>query len=125
MHCLGQQPSSLLLVQGTSIGKSMVPQTVGVVTCGVTLVIENTLSLGVNQSSKFKNAHQDNGLVTAYQLDSIVDKDDVKALTNTLVNLPLDKIHHFFHSLPEKLSNPKWSNLIDQLISQKIEDDVC
>ena len=46
MGCRECDASCVLLVQGTGTGKSAVPQTVGVVLCGVTLIIENTLSLG-------------------------------------------------------------------------------
>ena len=34
----------------------MVPMTVGAVTCGVTLIIENTQSLAADQVSKFKES---------------------------------------------------------------------
>ena len=47
--------SSMILIQGTRSGKSTVLQTVRVVTCGVTLIIENILSLGVDQQYKFKD----------------------------------------------------------------------
>ena len=120
LHCLDQRPRSLLLVQGTGRGKLTVPQTVGVVTCGVTLVIEHMLSLGADQSSKFKNARQHNGSVTAYQLDAIVNGDDVKTLTNTLVSLlPDTNLSIFLYSSPERLLILKWSDLIDQLIFKK------
>ena len=49
INCLSGNPSSVLLIQGTGSGKSTVPQTTRVVTCGVTLIIENTLSLVANQ----------------------------------------------------------------------------
>ena len=48
MNCPPYRPQALLLVQGTGGGKSAIPQTVGTVFGGVTLVIENTLSLGKN-----------------------------------------------------------------------------
>ena len=126
MHCKGQHPSSLLLVQGTGTGKSTVPQTVGVITCGVTLVIENTLSLGADQRSKFKNASQHNGPITAYQLDSIMDKDDVDSLISMLLKIPSNtNASIFLYSSPEKLLDPKWSNLVDELIKNKILKLIC
>ena len=48
MWCSGGEPGCVLMVQGTGGGKSAIPQTVGTVFVGVTLIIENTLSLGTN-----------------------------------------------------------------------------
>ena len=39
MRCVPNTPQDLLIVQGTGYGKSAVAQTVGIVDCGVTLVI--------------------------------------------------------------------------------------
>ena len=66
MFCKDNDPSSMLLINGTGRGKLTFPQTVGVVTCGVTLIIENTLSLGSNQKSKFKDTNLENGPVYAF-----------------------------------------------------------
>ena len=63
-------PSALLLVQNTGGGKSMVPMTVGITTCGVTLIIENTQSLSADQVSKYDIANTAYGPVKAFQLDS-------------------------------------------------------
>ena len=54
MRCIPNTPSAMLLVQGTGGGKSAVPQTVGAVTRGITLIIENTLSLSADQHAKIK-----------------------------------------------------------------------
>ena len=78
IHCSGQKLSSMLLIQCTGCGKSTVPQTVGVVTCGVTLVWENTLSLGADQQSKFKNTVQENSSVNAFQLDLVTSTEDIQ-----------------------------------------------
>ena len=72
---------------GNRYRKSTVPQTVGVFTCGVTLVLENILSLGAYQRSKFSNASQIYGPVLAYQLDSLIVDEDVNSVNLTLVNL--------------------------------------
>jgi superfamily II DNA helicase RecQ len=45
----------VLLVQGTGGGKLSVYQTIGVVKRGVSLIIENTLSLSSDQLSKIRN----------------------------------------------------------------------
>ena len=67
----------MLHTQGTGSGKSMVPQTVGVVTCGVTLIIKNILSLGSNQRSKFNNTNQDHGPVLVLQLDAVKSDEEI------------------------------------------------
>ena len=64
-------PQALLLVQCTECGKSAIAQTVGIIDCGVTLVIEEALALAVDQKSKFHAASNKYGPVLAYQLDSI------------------------------------------------------
>ena len=53
MQCDSYVPAALLLIQSTGGGKSMVLMTVGVVMCGITLIIENTQSLAADQVSKF------------------------------------------------------------------------
>ena len=69
MRCIPNHPQELLLVQGTGGGTSDVTQTVGIVDCGVTLVIEETLALSADQKSKIKSASNAYGPVLAYQLD--------------------------------------------------------
>ena len=57
----------------------MVAQTVGIVDCGVTLVIEETLALAADQQSKVKLASNANGPVLAYQLDTIKNQTSLKS----------------------------------------------
>ena len=57
MSCDPYHPTALLLVQSTGGGKSMVPMTVGSVTCDVTLIIEITQSLAADQVPKFKSSN--------------------------------------------------------------------
>ena len=71
MRCAPNIPSAMLLVQGAGGGKSVVPQTVGSVICGVALIIENTLSRSADQHSKIKNVKTSHGRVKAFHLDSI------------------------------------------------------
>lgn len=47
---------SVLLIQGTGSGESSVPQTIGVIDGGATIIIEDTLSLYANQISKIDAA---------------------------------------------------------------------
>ena len=88
MYCKDIKPSSMLLIQGTGSGKSTVPQTVGVVTCGVTMILENTLSLGADQQSKLRHANQDHGPIHAFQLDSLKTKSEINSLKDLLLSLP-------------------------------------
>ena len=69
MHCNGFSPETILLIQGTDSGKSTVPQTVGVTTCGLTLILENTLSLGSDQQYKYCIASQEQGTFSAIKID--------------------------------------------------------
>ena len=126
MHCKGEESTSILLVQVTGTGKFTVPKTVGVITCGVTLVLENTLSLGADQSSKFINVSQNYGPVIAYQLESLLADEYVKSINSILFNLQTDtNVSVFIYSSPEKLLLPTWSNMINQLIINKTLKMIC
>ena len=56
MRCPLHPPEALLLVQGTGGGKSAVAHTVRYVDCGVTIIIEETLTLAADQKSKVGQA---------------------------------------------------------------------
>jgi len=116
----------MLLVQGTGVGKSAVPQTVGTVTCGVTLVIENTLSLSADQHSKIKNANPGHGPIKAFHLDSIRTKRNQDKLCKLLVNLPDNTdATIFLFSSPEYLLNDPWKDTMKCLINKNILRLVC
>ena len=87
MKCQPHTPCALLLVQGTGGGKSMVPMTVGITTCGVSLIIENTQSLSADQVSKFDVANTAYGPVKAFHLDSIKDNNAAESLNEFLIGL--------------------------------------
>ena len=87
MRCVPNTPSAMLLVQGTGGGKSAVPQTVGAVTCGITLIIETTLSLSADQHSKIKSANSSHGSIEAFHIDSIRAKINEDKLANMLISL--------------------------------------
>jgi superfamily II DNA helicase RecQ len=61
----------VLLVQGTGGGKSSVYQTIAVIKKGVSLIIENTLSLSSDQLSKIKNISKQLPHIHSFQLDLI------------------------------------------------------
>ena len=67
MTCEPYHPTALLLVQSTGGGKSMAPMTVGSVTRGITLIIENTQSLAADQVSKYDQANTTHGPIKGNQ----------------------------------------------------------
>ena len=71
-----------LLVRGTGGGKSLVMQTIAVVKGGVTLIIENTLSLSSDQMSKIQHVSEKDGNVIALHLDAIKNDADKKQKKN-------------------------------------------
>lgn len=71
MHLFGVTKSCVLTVQSTGSGKSLIPMTFRVISRGVTLIIENTLSLASDQKSKFEHMNEHYGAVHAFQLDAV------------------------------------------------------
>ena len=49
MRYVPNHPQALLLVQWNGGGKSAMAQTIGIVNCGVTLMIEETIALAADQ----------------------------------------------------------------------------
>ena len=117
MRCVPNNPSAMLLVQGTGCGKSAVPQTVGAVTRGVSLIIENTLSLSADQHSKIKSANTAHGPVKAFHLDLIRTKRNKDKVSNLLTTLPSNtNATIFLFSSPEYLLKEPWMTMIQTLI---------
>ena len=116
----------ILLVHGTGGGKSAVMQTVATINLGVTLAIENTLSLSVDQSSKISGAEQKHGSVNAFHLDLIKRKEDYIILINTLLDLKPDteKTIILFSS-PEVLLKRHWNCMLETLIDKGLLRLVC
>ena len=80
-------PSPVLLVQSTGSGKSTVPLTCAVVNGGVSIVLENTLALSSDQSSKVINNATDNTKhVKAYQLDNFKGSTELKELLDSIAS---------------------------------------
>ena len=69
MRCIPNTPSAMLLAQSAGRGKSTLPQAIGVVTRGVTLIIESTLSLSADQHSKMKQANARHSPIKSFHLD--------------------------------------------------------
>ena len=83
-----RKPQAVLLVQLTGSGKSAVPQTLSVVNGGVTIVIENTLSLGSGQTSKIDNANEYSGVrMISFQLNEVKTIDQQKRLSKGIIEL--------------------------------------
>ena len=104
MRCTPNIPQALLLIQGTGSGKSAVVQTVGVVDCGVTLVVEELLAVATDQKSKVRSASNAYSPVLAYQLDSLKNPLLVNKLQSKL--LAMNKTSNctlFLYSSPECL----------------------
>ena len=95
MRCTPNIPQALLLIQGTGGGKSAVAQTVGVVDCGVTLVIEELLAVATDQKTKVKSASNAYGPVLAYQLDSIKNPVLVDKLKTKLLQMKKRAIQRY------------------------------
>ena len=126
MRCVPNTPQTLLLVQGTGAGKSAVAQTVGIVNRGITLVIEETLALAADQQSKVKSASNANGLVLAYQLDTVKKPNLIKKLEDKLSGMKSGKnASVFLYSLPECLMKQPWKSLLIKLINNGVLKFVC
>ena len=126
MRCVPNTPSAMLLVQGTGGGKSAVPQTVGAVTCGITLIIESTLSLSADQHSKIKSANSAHGPIKAFHIDSIRTKINEDKLANMLISLsPNTDASIFLFSSPEFLLKEPWNSMIETLLEKSLLRLVC
>ena len=126
MRCHPHNPQATLLVQGTGGGKSTVHQTIGTVDGGVTVVIEPTLSLGADQSSKIDLADTSSKLVKSFQLDGIKNPKSREDLNEFLCSLsPTTNASIFLFLSPEELLKKPWCNLLIHLISKNILRLVC
>jgi superfamily II DNA helicase RecQ len=116
----------ILLVQGTGGGKSSVYQCVGVIKRGVSLIIQNTLSLSSDQLSKIDKISQRLPRVYAIQLDSIKELHQQNLLIATLSSLSSTTNCTFYlFASPECLIKQPWQRLIDTLIHNEVLKFVC
>ena len=128
-------PEGLLLVQPTGSGKSSVPQTASVITSGATIIIEPTLSLSSDQSSKFNHAKNvPGGLVYSYQLDFQKNEAQRNVLATNILNVLKRKatadidtgiVSFVLFTSPETLILPTWAKLIDELLKIKMLNLLC
>ena len=126
MRCIPNKPAAMLLVQGTGGGKSAVPQTVGCVTRGITLIIENTLSLSADQHSKIDKANTAYGTIKAFHLDSIRTKHNQDMVSNLLLSLPSNTdATIFIFSSPEFLLKDPWKKTMQSLIHNRMLRLIC
>ena len=126
MGCKAYGSTALLLVQTTGGGKSMVPMTIGSVTCGVILIIENTQALSADQVSKYSDVNRSFGPIEAFQLDTIKNQSDADALCKYLVSLQPDlNSTIYLYSSPECLLKPHYINMLQQLIAKSTLNLIC
>ena len=117
---------AVLLVQGTGGGKSAVPQTVGIVDGGVTLIIENTLSLGADQEYRIIEASKSVGPMESFQLDSLKSKSDKDKVKQMLLSLPKDtEASLFIYASREILLVPPWPDVFNHLLEKHLLHLVC
>jgi hypothetical protein len=69
-------PQAILVVHSTGSGKSAIPLTHAIADGGVTIILENTLTLATDQHSKIENLQSDN--VFSFHLDTVKMNDDKK-----------------------------------------------
>ena len=125
----------LLLAQPTGSGKSSVPQTASVVTSGATIIIEPTLALSSDQSSKFNQTTNVEGvLACSYELDCQKSNEQRNALANNIMKVLKEKassdietgvVSFVLFTSPETLLLPTWTTLIDDLIQIKMLNLTC
>ena len=116
----------VLLVQGTGGGKSSVYQTIGVIKQGVSLIIENTLSLSSDQLSKIKQISERIPNVHCFQLDSLKTETSRSSLATQLSKLDSkSNATIFLFSSPESVIKEPWQSLLSQLINKDVLKQVC
>ena len=118
----------VLLVQATGSGKSAVPLTCAVVVGGISVIVENTLSLGSDQTSKVNtNASQAQKHVKSYQLDMYKTIQHQEELAESII------IHCqgnnntsiILFTSPETLLKPTWLKFISNVIELNILPLFC
>ena len=119
----------VLMVQPTGSGKSTVPLTVAVVDGGITLIIENTLALGTDQSSKIDLIAKSSSLrnIKSIHLDSIKGSKMQKTISASI-------IHHcksnrntsiIIFSSPETLLKFVWTEFLIDCEKLKLLNLIC
>jgi superfamily II DNA helicase RecQ len=117
------KPEAILLVQATGSGKSAVPQTLSVVNGGLTIIIENTLSLGSDQTSKIQSANEySGGRVISFQLDEVKNVEQQSSLSKRIIDLLESKpaISIILFSSPEAIMTKVWIDMFTALVEKKL-----
>ena len=124
---LPKQP--VLMVQPTGAGKSSVPLTTAVVDGGVTLIIENTLSLGSDQHTKVSSCANSTSLrhIKSFHLDSFKNDEIELHLSQSILNhcCHNNNTSIIIFSSPEKLLKTVWIDFLLQCDSSKILNLIC
>ena len=104
----------------------MVPMTVGSVTRGVILIIENTQALSADQVSKFDDVNRTFGPVEAFHLDSIKSQTDADHLCTYLTSLTNETNSTvYLYSSPECLLKPHYLDMIHKIIDNSTLNLIC
>lgn len=120
MWCVPNHRHVLLLVQGTEMETSAVTQTVGIVVCDVTLVIEETLALAADQKWKYYAASKKLGPVLAYQFVSIKITSYLK-IEREVTSIEKNKRYLcIFYTPPECLLCLPWQFLMVKLLNRGV-----
>lgn len=118
-------PQPTLVVQPTGSGKSAIPQTVSVSSGGgVSIVLENTLSLGSDQVSKITQL--ESSTMFAFQADRLTPKQCVKleSIIKEMKTRNVGLTVILFMS-PERLLQEFWMKLFSDLVKNKLLRFVC
>jgi superfamily II DNA or RNA helicase len=113
-------PGAVLMVQATGSGKSSIPQTVGVVDGGITIIIENTLALSSDQMSKLSQSNTKKNIVS-FQLDEIkTSTQQTKVISSINTALLRDRsLSIFLFTSPEALLKDVWLSFFKTSLSQQ------
>ena len=114
---LKKQP--VLMVQPTGSGKSTVPLTVATADGGITIIIENTLSLGTDQAMKVPLIAQSSTLryIRSYHLDSFKTEKDQQALSSSIIShcSKNNNTSIILFTSPETLLKKIWSEFLQDI----------
>lgn len=118
-----------LMVQPTGSGKSSVPLTIAAVKGGVTIIVENTLSLGTDQSSKVDLiAHSSNKkFIKSFHLDSFKSDAEQALLSASILSHCSNNCETsiVIFSSPETLLKPSWIQFINDVHSKHLLNLLC
>ena len=115
-------PEPVLMIQPTGSGKSSVPLTCAVIPGGVTIILENTLALASDQTSKIKSIVVSNTKpVKSFQLDTFKTDEDLQRLYDAILkHIEKNKNTSIIcFSSPEKLLNIKSIQFIKTIVTNQ------